>query len=280
MSNIDPGRKIKYILLFILPSLQYHVMKSHQPDKKPSSLNLVRDTLTRQICSLLKWKILDGELTSGMRIWAHNLSEELGVSIAPVKEALLILAGEGLINNIPRRGSVVRTFSMSEMHELYQVRRLLEVEALDIMFSKNLVTDQFVGELQDINQKIGRLRKNGEFKDRSAAFELDWEFHQHFMQNCQQSLLSELYSRLNTQAQIIRYASWNIGPGGDKTYDEHDALVAALEARDSEAARQSIVAHPGSILDDFDHAIANHGDEAILPAQVVDQLPSGRRKIK
>lgn len=188
-------------------------MKSHQPDKKPSSLNLVRDTLTRQICSLLKWKILDGELTSGMRIWAHNLSEELGVSIAPVKEALLILAGEGLINNIPRRGSVVRTFSMSEMHELYQVRRLLEVEALDIMFSKNLVTDQFVGELQDINQKIGRLRKNGEFKDRSAAFELDWEFHQHFMQNCQQSLLSELYSRLNTQAQIIRYASWNIGPG-------------------------------------------------------------------
>jgi len=252
-------------------------MKSIVLDKKHGQLNLVRETLTQQVCNLLKWKILEGKLTAGMRVWADDLAEELGVSIAPVKEALLILAGEGLINNIPRRGSVVRTFSVREMHELYQVRRLLEIEALEIMFEKNLVADVFVSKLQTINQKIGRLRKNSEFKDRSAAFELDWEFHQQFMQNCQQSLLVELYSRLNTQAQIIRYASWNIGPRGDKTFNEHDALIEALAARNIDAARQSIVAHLGSILDDFDQTITSH-DDTILAGQQNDQMPSGRRK--
>lgn len=255
-------------------------MKHQQSDKKSGTLKLVRETLTQQICNLLKWKILDGELTSGMRIWADDLADELGVSIAPVKEALLILAGEGLINNIPRRGSVVRTFSVREMHELYQVRRLLEIEALEIMFGQNRVTDGFVDSLQTINQNIGRLIKNGEFKDRNAAFELDWEFHQKFMQNCQQSLLAELYSRLNTQAQIIRYASWNIGPRGDKTFNEHDALVAALKMRDIDAARRAIVAHLGSILKDFDRSIDRHGEEPIFADQHSDHLPSGRRKLK
>jgi DNA-binding GntR family transcriptional regulator len=253
-------------------------MNKNPTNSRLSSLNLVRETLTQQICRLLKSKILNGELTSGMRIWADELAEELGVSIAPVKEALLIFAGEGLINNIPRRGSVVRTFSIKEMHELYQVRRLLEVEALEVMFAEHRVTDEFVEEICDINQQIGKLRNNAEFKDRNAAFELDWQFHQRFMQNCEQSLLTELYSRLNTQAQIIRYASWNIGPRGDKTFNEHDDLVSALAERDLGAARHSIVAHLGSILNDFDQAIERHGDSAILPTHASDVLPSSRRK--
>ncbi len=244
-------------------------MNASHTRPKNSTVNVVRDTLAKQICNQLKWKILEGELTSGHRIWADDLAAELGVSIAPVKEALLMLSGEGLINNIPRRGSVVRTFSIEEMHELYQVRRLVEIEALEIMFDKGLVTDDFVEKLQQINCKIGALNKNGEFKDRKIAFELDWEFHQQFIQNCEQGLLIELYSRLNTQAQIIRYVSWNIGPRGTKTFNEHNALVNALTNRDLEAARQAIRSHLGSILLDFDHTISL--DES-------DQLPSGRRK--
>ena len=108
--------------------------------EKGSRQPLVRETLTQQICALLKSKIINGNLIAGNRIWADDLANELGVSIAPVKEALLILSGEGLINNIPRRGSVVRTFSFKEMHELFDVRRMVEIEALKIMFDSDLVT--------------------------------------------------------------------------------------------------------------------------------------------
>ena len=161
------------------------------PASKPS---FVKQTLTSQIVGLLKSRILNGELTSGMRLWADDLAKDLEVSIAPVKEALLILSGEGLIQNIPRRGSVVRTFSVREMHELYQVRRLLEIEALEIMFTQQNVTDDFVAALKKLNQQIGDLRSKGEFKDLNLAFELDWQFHQRFMHNSEQGLLIELYS--------------------------------------------------------------------------------------
>ncbi|MFT5114933.1 MAG: DNA-binding GntR family transcriptional regulator [Parasphingorhabdus sp.] len=251
----------------------------HSPSKQTSSpLNLVRETLTQQTCKLLKAKILNGELTAGIRIWADDLAQDLGVSIAPVKEALLILSGEGLINNIPRRGSVVRAFSVEEMHELYQVRRLLEIEAVDIMFKSKLITDVFVADLKQINRQIKKLSKNGEFKDRQVAFELDWEFHQQFMKNCGQSLLIELYSRLNTQAQIIRYASWNIGPRGDKTYREHDELVGALELRDQVKSRRAIRAHLGSILNDFDQTISEEQHENTLQLNTAGELPDSRRK--
>lgn len=243
---------------------------THQP--------LVRETLTQQICGLLKSKIINGDLIAGNRIWADDLANEMGVSIAPVKEALLILSGEGLINNIPRRGSVVRTFSFKEMHELFDVRRMVEIEALRIMFGSDLVSIKFVTDLKKINQQIGRLRKNGEFTDKNAAFELDWEFHQRFMRNTEHSLLIELYSRLNTQAQIIRYSSWNIGPRGDKTFNEHAAIVNALEHRDLDEAEQAITAHLQSILKDFDIAIASNDDLKKLLLDDVKELPSGRRK--
>ena len=253
-------------------------MKVHRPDKQSAKLTLVRETLTQQICNLLKRKILDGILTSGMRIWADNLAQELEVSVAPVKEALLILSGEGLIRNIPRRGSLVRQFSVREMHELYQMRRLLEVEALQIMFDKNLITDEFVDELQIINRQIGRQIRHGEFSDRNAAFELDWEFHQKFMHNCQHNLLIELYSRLNTQAQIIRFSSWNIGPRGDKTFNEHDALVGALTMRDLAAAKLSVAAHLGSILTDFDQTFNSSKGDDLLSTATQEQLPNGSRE--
>ena len=218
---------------------------------KSNKLHVVKETLTQQICSLLKSRIIDGKLVSGDRIWADALAKDLGVSIAPVKEALLILSGEGLIVNVPRRGSAVRSFTYKEMCELYDIRRLLEQEAVDIMFAKSLVTDEFVEELDAVNTAIGNLRKDQEFTDRSAAFELDWKFHEIFILNCDHGLLMELYSRLNTQAQIIRYSSWNIGPRGDKTYFEHDAIVKALQARNAEEAKSAIEAHLGSILRDF-----------------------------
>ena len=231
---------------------------------KSNKLHLVKETLTQQICSLLKSKIIDGELIAGDRIWADALAKDLGVSIAPVKEALLILSGEGLIINVPRRGSVVRSFSYKEMRELYDIRKLLELEAVEIMFAKSLVSDDFIGELDAINSAIGKLRNDGEFKDRSAAFELDWKFHERFILNCGHGLLMELYSRLNTQAQIIRYSSWNIGPRGDKTYFEHDAIVKALKNRNAEHAKIAISAHLGSILRDFAKVVENNKSHELV----------------
>ena len=137
-----------------------------------------------------------------------------------------------------------------------------------------------MADLESINSAIGKLCKDREFTDRNAAFELDWDFHQRFIGNSRHSLLIELYSRLNTQAQIIRYSSWNIGPRGDKTFSEHDALVAALAARDLEQCQDAIRGHLGSILHDFDSAFAETDFASTTTPGSGESLPSGRRKQK
>lgn len=154
---------------------------------------------------------MNGELVTGDRIRAADISAELDVSMVPLKEALLMLMGEGLITNIPRRGSVIRQFSLKEVQELHDLKRVHEIEALHIIYKSNQLNDRFVDKLKSINKKIGKLRKNAEFTDRHAAYEQDWNFHHAFIKQSQHSLLSELYARLNTQAQIIRFASWDMG---------------------------------------------------------------------
>ena len=217
--------------------------------------NLVRETLSQQICRFLKAKIIDGELVAGSPIHSEQLAREFGVSSAPVKEALLVLSGEGLLLNIPRRGSVVRNFTNKDLLELYEVRKLIELEALDLLFKKNLVSDELIQEMDLVNKEIGGLRLNGEFHSRHSAFDLDKKFHDRFVLACEHGILFELYSRLNLQAQIVRYSSWNIGPRGDKTYLEHDAIVRALENRNPIEARAAISNHLDSILNDFSNAI-------------------------
>ena len=244
-----------------------------------SNVLVIKETLTKQVCSFLKSQIINGELVAGDRIWADTLAETLGVSIAPVKEALLILTGEGLIHSIPRRGSIIRVFSVVEVKQLYDVRRMFELEALHIIFSSNLVTDELVDSLDEINRSIGQLRNNGEFVDRKAAYELDWKFHDCFMQSCQQDLLIELYARLNTQAQIIRCSSWNIGPRGDKTFNEHQALIDALYKRDINFAIKAIKSHVGSIVVDFEQSIAGDENNSVeIGRKQKVSLPSGRRR--
>ena len=239
-----------------------------------------RTTLTQQVVALLKRRILDGELISGNRLWAADLAEDLGTSIAPVKEALLILQTEGFVTNIPRRGSIVRQFTFTEMEELYDLRELIETEALNISFKAGTVDDELIDALADCNERIGALRENGGFSDQAAAFELDRRFHDLIIGASGHTALAEWYTRLNEQVQIIRYSSWNIGPRGDKTYNEHAGIIAALSKNSFMEAKAATKAHLQSIRTDFRHATKSETTPDQMPADAVLEMPHGRRKLK
>lgn len=236
-------------------------------------------TLTQQIVNFLKQRILDGELRSGQRVWAAELAAEFGVSIAPVKEALLILQGGGLIKNVPRRGSVVRQFSPQDVEELIYVRHLVEADAAASAIRQGNVTPELIASLTFHNDAIGSYRTlEGEFSDRIVPYEHDRRFHDIIVDACGNKLLTEWYQRLNDQAQIIRVAIWNIGSRGDKTYEEHRAIIEAMAAADQKAARTAVKAHLDSILADFYPAIQSNA--AGLSDQSSGALPHGRRKLK
>ena len=222
-----------------------------EAETKPGDPGIQRATLTVQIVDQLKKRILDGVLVSGDRIWAAQLAEEFGTSIIPVKEALLILQAENFITNVPRRGSIIRRFTRLEMEELYDLREMIEIEALRRAKAAGTLDDSLIQSLTECNEQIGALRRNGGFSDQAAAFELDRRFHDILVGASGHRALASWYTRLNQHVQIIRYASWNIGPRGDKTYNEHARIVEAVARGDIGRCKSAVSGHLTSIRRDF-----------------------------
>jgi DNA-binding GntR family transcriptional regulator len=245
----------------------------------PKIPKIQTSTLTQQIVDLLKRKILDGELLSGQRVWAADLAKEIGVSMAPVKEALLILQGEGLIINVPRRGSIIRQFSVQDVQELIYIRHLVEADAAASAISRDNITPDLIERLTSHNKAIGKFRTaEGGFSELAVPYEHDRRFHDILVDACGNKMLAEWYQRLNFQAHIIRLVIWKIGLRGNKTYEEHNAIIKAMAHKNRPAARKAIKTHMDSILNDFIQMARKN--ELAYDDQTDVVLPHGRRQLK
>ncbi len=219
-------------------------------------MSINKQTLSQQVVQELKRRILEGELLTGERIWAADLVEELEVSMAPVKDALIVLQGEGLIINVPRRGAIVREFSLKEVIDLYDMRAMVETEAIERGFAAARIDEAMIDELVRLNELLGQERHGESFEKNEAAYAIDWQFHDVMINASDNQILIEWYQRLNTQSQIIRLSSWNTGPRGDQTYFEHRAIIDGLQKGDMEQTTKAIREHLGSIV----VAFRNHVD--------------------
>lgn len=214
-------------------------------------MTINKQTLSQQVVQELKRRILEGELQTGQRIWAADLVEEMGVSMAPVKDALIVLQGEGLIVNVPRRGAIVREFSLKEVVDLYDIRAMVECEAIQRGFVAGKINEEMIEELVRLNELLGQERLGETFAKNERAYELDWKFHNVLLSGCDNLLLVDWYKKLNTQSQIIRLASYNAGPRGEQTYLEHKAIITALQNGDVEQTTAAVKGHLFSIESAF-----------------------------
>ena len=88
------------------------------------------NTISHQIYSIIKKAIVSGEYAPGFWLQEVELSKELGVSRSPVREALKQLSADGLVKEIPNKGTFVREFTQKEIIEIYEIRELLESYAI------------------------------------------------------------------------------------------------------------------------------------------------------
>src|SRR5437762_400223 len=109
-------------------------------------------TLWQRVYDHLREEILTGRLKPGAELGEVPLSEQLGVSRGPLREAIGRLAAEGLVTVRPRRGAVVRSLSREEFLELYQVREALERIAVQLAVPR-LTDEQFQG-LAELNEAM------------------------------------------------------------------------------------------------------------------------------
>jgi DNA-binding GntR family transcriptional regulator len=194
--------------------------------------------LHQAVFGQLRELVLSGDLAPGEQLNEIAIAGRLNVSRTPLRKAMSQLVAEGLIEENPYRGKFVRTFTASEIHDLYEVRAVLEGHAARLatprMNASRLETLR--GILQDLQGALdaGDLPRYGE---------ADRRFHEAIAAFSENQTLIDSLQRLSAQVQIIRSIANHDPEVVRRTALERPRIVAALEAGDAERAATLLQEH-------------------------------------
>ena len=189
--------------------------------------------LTALAYSSIKQYILEGRLDENARLTEEFLSNRLGISKSPIREALNRLEAEGLIRIEARRGAYLPTFSMKEIDELYDLREALEAHAARTA----KVTPALLSELK---QSIRLLRKHLEANDKARYIEEDVRFHTALVNAAGNDLLSKEFESVQNRIWLCRRNTYDLSSSGAP--DQHEAIVGGLQG-DRTAAQRAMSEH-------------------------------------
>lgn len=196
--------------------------------------------------------IMEGHLQPGTRLKEEELARQLHTSRTPVRHALNILAGEGLIVLAPNRGAEVRAYSAEELTEVYQLRGLLEGHGARLAAAR--VSEELLDELRDSCERFARIRETSD-DDIRPLVEENLTFHGLILKAAASQWLSSFVHRI-TNLSLVQSAYWLYSPELRLNSEHcHRQLVRALENRDGERAELIMKGH---ILEAKDFLIGMH----------------------
>ena len=195
-------------------------------------------TLWQRVYAHLRREILEGSLAPGTELLEVALSEHLGVSRGPVREAIGRLAAEGLVTVRPRRGAVVRSLSKEEFLELYEVREALEQRA--VLLAVPRLGPEDLAELSRLNDAMEEYAARDEVE---PFFEANAEFHARLFAASGNSVLQDFYRQLLGQLGRYRTRSLNLRGNLQRSVAEHAAILRAAKRGDAERAARLMGDH-------------------------------------
>lgn len=191
---------------------------------------------------VLRDMILDGTLSPGERLNEVQLSQALGISRGPLREAIQRLASEGLVEAVTHRGVYVRSFSAHELSDLYELRIALETHAV------RLAARQAPGERIDELSRLLDENESSMGTDAVGAYPTDPDFHARLARLAANSPLVAALTEVGRKIRLARARSAYQPRRARSALEEHRAIVAALAARDGERAASLLEAHLTSSL--------------------------------
>lgn len=198
---------------------------------------LINTAASGRIAAALRTEILNGSIAPGQRLRQEDIAERLGGSRLPVREALRMLAAEGLVQMEPNKGAWVPFLDPGEVETLYRMRERLEPLALAESLPKLGAAD--LDQIDAIQQRIEAGVDVGEF------LALDREFHFATYVGCSDEYLMASVDRLWNATQHYRRAFMTrTGPGRAWIVNaEHRLLMEAIERQDAEDAELYLLGH-------------------------------------
>lgn len=223
-----------------------------------TTANGARRSQTRRAYDELKRRILDNELPPGTQALEQQTAEWLGMSRTPVREALIRLAQEGMVEVRPRHGMRVLPIAIADLREIYDLLAGLEATAADILARRGLNAVE-AAELEGLLKGMTAALDAG---DLTTWAEGDARFHRRIVEMSGNQRLIMMVETIREQSHRARMATLQLRPKPVASNEEHAAVVAALRRRDGEAAVKLLRAHrlrsARLLIDLLEHHGLNH----------------------
>jgi DNA-binding GntR family transcriptional regulator len=198
----------------------------------------------------IKAGILSGELRPGQALVEAELAASLVVSKTPVREALKTLAGSGLVVMSPYKGASVRVVDAELVRSVYEVRTVVEPEAVRYAVRRGARFDDAAEALAEAAKAAG--------DDAVRLSLINRRFHRAMYGGCGNPLMIRIVDDLRDQTALITVAGWGIQPTWEAETGEHGAVLAAARAGDADRAAELMRRHIQAFAD-----------------RVVEELPDG-----
>jgi DNA-binding GntR family transcriptional regulator len=187
---------------------------------------------------LIREAIVDGRLAPGQRLKEEELARELGMSRTPVREALLILQSDGLVESAPRRGATVRAYAVDDLDDLYQLRAVLEGHAARRAATRISAAD--VRRLEDSCARFERLRAADDLQD---LVKENLFFHNVILDAAESARLRGLARKVIQVPLVYKSYYWYSVEQKLISQHYHRQLTRALATGDSERAEMIMKEH-------------------------------------
>jgi DNA-binding GntR family transcriptional regulator len=218
-----------------------------EPSPQPSSKQFEEISnmpLGQKIVNVLREAILSGELKPGQVLVETSLASQLGVSRAPLREALRSLGKDGLIETIPYRGTTVKTLSRKDVEEIYSLRGLHEVFAAQRIIERKRADD--VNKLTEI---CVRMRKAAQANDFKKLNQEDDNFHRQLILLAEHDMLASMWEQLSLRVRQLMALTNQLKRDPLEVAKNHPPMVEAISKRDLKKATALIQNHMKSAKD-------------------------------
>ena len=205
-----------------------HLPRSTRPD--PPGTPLQSERAYRELRQL----VIDNQLSAGSQMLELEAAERLGMSRTPVREAMLRLQQEGMVEIRPRHGMRVLPVSADDMREIYDVLTALESTAAYLVAERGLSKQQ----LAQLSGAVADMDRALDADDLVKWSQADEQFHHLLVQFSENSRLMQMVGTLWDQAHRVRLLTLKLRPKPIKSNRDHEALVTAIRKRDAELARR------------------------------------------
>ncbi len=193
--------------------------------KRPDSLSKIAEEHIRR-------GIINGTFCLGEKLQEARLSKVFGISKTPIREALVALSLQGLVQIIPQRGAFVFNLSQESVKQLCRYRLILETAAMTQAFDMN--TAAFLDELEGLVAKMLQARAVDAFEE---YLELDADFHDTFFKHCGNSYLKDGYQNVSDIVRTMRTHLSKRPKRIEKSFKEHAAITEHLRNDKVKAAK-------------------------------------------